>query len=186
MIQALNWAQDGTPGFNRHVVLAAVPDAEICVDDKSDIWVESATLGVMSARRLNMDCGNVFEDIWGLVRFGYKAVVDYERAHNPKFSAISEPVKAGDGFEGTCPKLKMRAYYYGFSETGVRVIDEILSAIAWAGKGFHHTESWADNECDNLGLSFDTSGMSYIEVIQRAAELAALAHASKQKEGERP
>ena len=41
-------------------------------------------------------------------------------------------------------KLRMDAYYYGFKETGVREIDEILSAVACAGKGYHHTEDWND------------------------------------------
>jgi hypothetical protein len=41
-------------------------------------------------------------------------------------------------------KLRMEAYYYAFSETGVPEIDKILSAVACAGKAFHHTESWQD------------------------------------------
>lgn len=36
----------------------------------------------------------------------------------------------------------MDAYYYSFSPTGVKAIDEILRAVAWAGKGSHHTEDW--------------------------------------------
>lgn len=39
----------------------------------------------------------------------------------------------------------MSAYYYGFSETGVRPVDELLSAVAVAGKRAHHTEEWSDN-----------------------------------------
>ena len=37
---------------------------------------------------------------------------------------------------------RMDAYYYGFDRTGVGPIDAILSAVATAGKGSHHTEGW--------------------------------------------
>lgn len=57
------------------------------------------------------------------------------------------------------PKLRMNAYYYGFNETGVRCVDEILSAVASAGKGYHHTEMWAE--------------AGYIDQIQAAAGRAA-------------
>ena len=46
--------------------------------------------------------------------------------------------------EGT----RMHAYYYGFDRTGLAAIDLILSAVATAGKGYHHTEQWADEEGD--------------------------------------
>ena len=42
-------------------------------------------------------------------------------------------------------KLRMNAYYYGFGETGVPEIDKILSAVACAGKAFHHTENWTED-----------------------------------------
>jgi len=42
-------------------------------------------------------------------------------------------------------ELRMHAYYYGFGPTGVPSIDKILSAVACAGKAFHHTEQWTDN-----------------------------------------
>lgn len=61
--------------------------------------------------------------------------------------------------------LMMRAYYFGFSMTGVREVDEVLSAVACAGKGYHHTESWADSN--------DDGEPSYAELIQEAAERAA-------------
>ena len=38
----------------------------------------------------------------------------------------------------------MNAYYYSFGETGEVEIDRILSAVACAGKGCHHTEDWAE------------------------------------------
>lgn len=56
-------------------------------------------------------------------------------------------------------KLNMGAYYYGFEETGVREIDEILSEVACAGKGAHSTEFWCE--------------YGYPEKIQAAANRAA-------------
>ena len=61
-------------------------------------------------------------------------------------------------------ELRMRAYYFGFSETGWRPVDEVLSAVAQAGKGYHHTESWNDS---------DPGERSYAEEIQMAATRAA-------------
>ena len=55
--------------------------------------------------------------------------------------------------------LRMLAYYYGFEATGVEAVDRILSAVAVAGKGSHHTESWEEN--------------GYIHAIQVAANDAA-------------
>ena len=40
--------------------------------------------------------------------------------------------------------LRMDGYYIGFDQTGVFEIDLILSAIACAGKAFHHTADWGD------------------------------------------
>lgn len=60
--------------------------------------------------------------------------------------------------------LRMNAYYYSFKPTGVLAVDKILSAVASAGKGCHHTDGWTEypSEDDN-----------YIDHIQRAAEEAA-------------
>lgn len=41
-------------------------------------------------------------------------------------------------------ELRMDAYYYGFDKTGVPEIDKILSAVACAGKAYHHTECWTE------------------------------------------
>lgn len=38
-------------------------------------------------------------------------------------------------------KRRMDAYYYGFDSTGVDDIDRLLSAVACAGKAFHHHPS---------------------------------------------
>ncbi len=57
------------------------------------------------------------------------------------------PLKPGEGSEepekGERP-LRMRAYYYGFIETGVRTVDLVLEAVAIAGKESHHTDAWND------------------------------------------
>ena len=39
-------------------------------------------------------------------------------------------------------KLRMDAYYYSFEETGCIEVDRVLSAVACAGKAYHHTEDW--------------------------------------------
>ncbi len=61
-------------------------------------------------------------------------------------------------------KLRMDAYYYSFAETGVEEIDKILSAVATAGKMYHHTDQWSDKDSD---------GKSCIDEIQEAAKAAA-------------
>ena len=65
-------------------------------------------------------------------------------------------------------ELSMRAYYYSFDKTGIRVIDEILSCIAYAGKAHHNTSEW------DASVSFDDDeGPSFIDLIQSAAYRAA-------------
>lgn len=69
----------------------------------------------------------------------------------------------------------MDAYYYGFERTGVGCIDAILSAVAIAGKGGHHTESWSDD--NDYGYYANRPGLpdatNAVELIQKAAEQAA-------------
>lgn len=62
---------------------------------------------------------------------------------------------------------RMNAYYYGFDRTGQVVIDRILSAVAHAGKGYHHTEFWTDHL--DYGAPSHLRGGSYAECIQNAA-----------------
>lgn len=69
-------------------------------------------------------------------------------------------------------ELRMNAYYYCFNKTGDVDIDKILSAVASAGKGCHHTDGWND-KVDWL------SGKSYIDLIQEAANNAAYVRAAK-------
>ena len=54
---------------------------------------------------------------------------------------MTNPKETEKDLSGANP-LRMSAYYYQFESTGVRPIDEILSAVACAGKAFHHTSCW--------------------------------------------
>ena len=60
------------------------------------------------------------------------------------------------------------AYYYSFDPTGVEEIDMILAAIAWAGKAYHHTEWWNDEDVFD-----DVVNVTHIDVIQMMATRAA-------------
>lgn len=61
--------------------------------------------------------------------------------------------------------LRLSAYYFTFSATGVAEIDRILEAVAMAGKAYHSTEYWADED----------HGESFVSLIQRRAIEAAQA-----------
>ena len=67
----------------------------------------------------------------------------------------------------TSENWRMNAYYYGFDRTGQVAIDRILSAVAHAGKGYHHTEFWTDPL--DYGAPSHLRGDSYVECIQNAA-----------------
>jgi hypothetical protein len=70
------------------------------------------------------------------------------------------------------PEFRMDAYYYGFDATGILAIDLILSAVACAGKSFHHTDQWGEKVSpyhDRL------RGDTPVEWIQNAANDAAAA-----------
>lgn len=79
---------------------------------------------------------------------------------------------------------RMHAYYYGFDRTGEPCIDLILSAVACAGKAFHHTDGWTDTS----PIYNDAHrGETPVEWIQFAAddaraELAALRKRVKKME----
>lgn len=75
----------------------------------------------------------------------------------------------------------MDAYYYGFTPTGVEAIDKILSAVACAGKAFHHTESWNEN-----AETWDPhTGETPVDWIQNAANEAAAALTKKSEAASR-
>ena len=60
--------------------------------------------------------------------------------------------------------LRMEAYYYGFDRTGILPIDKILSSVACAGKGFHHTSEWCTE------YEWLNDGKSYVDLIQESAD----------------
>lgn len=63
--------------------------------------------------------------------------------------------------------MRLDAYYYGFEATGVAAVDVVLSAVACAGKAFHHTDRWTD---DGLGPYEDAHrGATPRDWIQNAA-----------------
>lgn len=66
-------------------------------------------------------------------------------------------------------QLRMSAYYYGFARTGDALVDRILSAVAHAGKGYHHTDGWNNDQEDIPPFR----GGSYVGWIQNAARDAA-------------
>lgn len=70
-------------------------------------------------------------------------------------------------------KLKLQAYYYGFSETGVRSIDLVLRAVSAAGKLFHHTDQWTSEI--NYPVE-NVRGPAPVDWIQNAADDAADAY----------
>ncbi len=70
-------------------------------------------------------------------------------------------------------KLRMDAYYYGFEPTGCPEIGLILSAVASAGKMYHHTDNWSDEEGWLESEVFE--GDSCTKWIQNAANSAAAA-----------
>lgn len=66
---------------------------------------------------------------------------------------------------------KLNAYYYSFAPTGQRVVDLILHAVARAGKAFHHTSQWTEDEMAEFYEHCE--GDTCVEWIQNAANKAA-------------
>ena len=64
------------------------------------------------------------------------------------------------------------AYYFGFDATGVPEVDEVIRLVAAAGKAYHHTEYWADED-ERFSLYGDRD--TYVKRIQEAADAAASA-----------
>ena len=74
------------------------------------------------------------------------------------------------------PDAKMEAYYYGFDYTGEPAVDAILSALAWAGKGWHSTKFWnvpGEPVGYNYGPFLADREQSPADVIEAAAHEAA-------------
>jgi hypothetical protein len=66
----------------------------------------------------------------------------------------------------------MAAYYYAFDATGVDAVDVVLSSVACAGKAFHHTDYWGDEDTPER-YGDELRGGSPVEWIQNAATDAA-------------
>ena len=78
------------------------------------------------------------------------------------------------GLQALPDDARMDAYYYGFDRTGVGLVDAILSAVATAGKGSHHTESWGDDSGDYYrGRPGLPDADSAVDLIQRTANRSA-------------
>lgn len=71
----------------------------------------------------------------------------------------------------TGPQARMRGYYIGFERTGNALVDQILSAVAYAAKGAHSTASWGDGS--EYGYGPVPPGESFEWLIQQAANDAA-------------
>ncbi len=85
-----------------------------------------------------------------------------------RLAAASEPLH---------PDARMEAYYYEFDRTGIAAIDAILSAVAVAGKGAHHTQDWIATDDygyynGHPGLP-PSSGGSAASLIRRTAVASA-------------
>ena len=90
----------------------------------------------------------------------------YERADTPAIP--------GQNLQSLPDDARMDAYYYGFDRTGVGLVDAILSAVATAGKGSHHTESWGDDSGDYYrGRPGLPDADSAVDLIQRTANRSA-------------
>lgn len=92
---------------------------------------------------------------------------DYRWTHGFRVGFVEDRLEVRCDY---CRPLRMDAYYFEFTPTGVEAIDRILSAVAQAGKGYHPTESWADEGLDDMG---EFHGGSYVAWIQNAANDAA-------------
>jgi hypothetical protein len=89
--------------------------------------------------------------------------------------------------------MRLDAYYYGFTRTGHEGIDRILSAVACAGKAFHHTNQWTDEVWDGTPRDKRPApyepflrGWTPVEWIQNAANDAAAllaAEAARREKG---
>ena len=100
-----------------------------------------------------------------------------------KFDAIETNIRAV--MDPLPEGSRMNAYYFRFDSTGVGAVDAILSAVAIAGKGAHHTEDWNDDNSDyyrnRSGLAPNTgidegSAATLIELtaVRSAAYISAL------------
>ncbi|HJV75454.1 MAG TPA: hypothetical protein VJ654_14605 [Noviherbaspirillum sp.] len=69
-------------------------------------------------------------------------------------------------------ELRMDAYYYGFTPTGIIEIDRILSAVACAGKAYHHTEEWGERTRPYEDCFKGTCPVDWIQIAANEAAAA--------------
>lgn len=81
--------------------------------------------------------------------------------------------------------MRMDAYYYRFTPTGAESIDRILSAVACAGKAYHSTSQWNDEDDPIQPYEPSHRGVTPMQWIQNAAIDAEAALAEAQRENER-
>lgn len=77
--------------------------------------------------------------------------------------------------------MRLDAYYFGFDSTGNEDIDRVLSAVACAGKAYHHTRDWTEP----IAKPYEPThrGGTCAEWIQNAANDAATKLAAAYREG---
>lgn len=77
--------------------------------------------------------------------------------------------------------MRLDAYYFGFDSTGNEDIDRVLSAVACAGKAYHHTSDWTEP----IAKPYEPThrGGTCAEWIQNAANDAATKLAAAYREG---
>ena len=89
-----------------------------------------------------------------------------------RLRALVEPTKmVPRSWGGEEAEWRMEAYYYGFTPTGIAAIDRILSAVAWAGKAYHHTEQWNDETDDREPVRGGSPAMWIENAAHDAAKL---------------
>src|SRR5690554_5277463 len=59
---------------------------------------------------------------------------------------------------------RMSAYFFGFDSTTSDAVNDVLAAVAFAGKAFHSTEQWGDD---------DYMPFTMVDLIQATANEAA-------------
>lgn len=81
---------------------------------------------------------------------------------------MNEQINGAAKLDALPDDARMDAYYYSFDRTGVGPVDAILSAVAVAGKGSHHTDGWRDVSDyyykERPGLPDADSGMDLIQL----------------------
>ncbi|MFU6557269.1 hypothetical protein ACM79U_11720 [Pseudomonas aeruginosa] len=86
--------------------------------------------------------------------------------NEPLFNELLESVKQADQIMTDINRAtrNLDAYYYGFDPTGCDLVDSVLEQVARAGKAFHSTDDWNEEDLD---------GLSPVDKMQAAANASA-------------